>query len=456
MKLTFLGAAQTVTGSRFLLETNGQKILVDCGLFQGLKKLRELNWRALPVVPASIDAVILTHAHIDHSGYLPLLVKNGFKGKVFCTTASAELCAILLPDSGYLHEEDAARANRYGYTRHRPALPLYTQQDAVKSLQQFVPLDFNKLHALKQGIKFEFTPAGHILGAACVHIYANNWHLVFSGDLGRPNDPVVQPPARVANADYLILESTYGNRRHAQDDPLDILEAVIRKTVARSGKLLIPAFAVGRAQSLLYYINQLKRQQRIPNLLVYLDSPMAISVTELLQRHCDRQHLSMDDCKAITDGVIYTRKSEDSKAIYLKHLQNNQPVIIISASGMLTGGRVLHHLKNYIIDPRNTILLVGFQAPGTRGSRLLNGETDIKIHGKLYPVNAEIVAMDNMSAHADYLEIVDWLEQFQRPPIKTFLVHGEYEAISSLKFKIEEKLQWDAIIPNYMEVIELD
>lgn len=453
MKLTFLGATGTVTGSKYLLEDSSQKFLIDCGLFQGLKELRLRNWEQLPVNPTSIDAVILTHAHIDHSGYLPLLIKNGFKGPIYCSTATADLCDILLPDSGYLHEEDAARANKYGYTKHKPALPLYTQEDAYNALEQIKPVTFGDEHYLNDALSFRLTHAGHILGAACITVSDGMTSLTFSGDLGRLNDPVMNPPAYIQETDYLILESTYGDRLHDPTDPLEQLEKIITKTVARGGTVIIPAFAVGRAQSLMYYIYELKKKGRIPNIPVYLDSPMAISATKLLQQHHAEHRLSRGQCDAICSSVFYTQTVEQSKAIYNKN--NGLPSIILSASGMATGGRVLHHLKHFIGDPKNTVILAGFQAAGTRGARLAHGETEIKIHGHLYPVCAEIQKLDTMSAHADYQEILEWLGHFREPPRKTFLTHGEPEAASSLKFKIEEHLGWNVEIPEYSQTESL-
>jgi metallo-beta-lactamase family protein len=453
MRLTFLGATGTVTGSKYLLEDGGKKFLIDCGLFQGLKELRLRNWEKLPVDPASIDAVILTHAHIDHSGYLPLLVRNGFKGPIYCSSGTADLCDILLPDSGYLHEEDAARANKYGYTKHKPALPLYTQEDAYTALEQIKPLSFGDEYRLSDMLSFRLSHAGHIVGASCVHVNDGQTKLVFSGDLGRLHDPVMNPPAQIQDADYLVLESTYGDRLHENTNPLDQLEMIISKTTARGGTVVIPAFAVGRAQSLMYYIHELKSTGRIPDVPVYLDSPMAISATKLLQEYHAEHRLSKKQCAEVCSSVFYTKTVEQSKEIYSKN--NGLPMIIISASGMATGGRVLHHLKHYIGDPRNTVLLAGFQAAGTRGARLVHGETEVKIHGHLYPVRAEIDKLDNMSAHADYQEILEWLGHFREGPRKTFITHGEPEAASSLKFKIEEHLGWRAEIPEYGQTEEL-
>ena len=453
MKLTFLGATGTVTGSKYLLEDGCKKFLIDCGLFQGLKDLRLRNWEAPPFDPSSIDAVILTHAHIDHSGYLPLLVKNGFKGKIYCSPATANLCDILLPDCGYLQEEDAMRANKYGYSKHTPALPLYTQEDAYNALEYIKPVSFGDEHRLSEFLSFHMTHAGHILGAACVHITDGQTKLVFSGDLGRPNDAVINPPAQIQEADYLILESTYGDRLHETTDPLDQLEAIINKTAARGGTVVIPAFAVGRAQNLIYYIYKLKEAGRIPDIPTYLDSPMAINVTKLLQEHNAEHRLSPAECAKVCSSVHYTKTVEQSKAIYSKN--NGLPTIVISASGMATGGRVLHHLKAYIGDPRNTVVLAGYQAAGTRGARLAHGETEIKIHGDLYPVRAEVVMLHNISAHGDYQEIMDWLGHFREPPRKVFLTHGEPEAVSSFKFKLESHLGWNVEIPEYGQSEEL-
>ncbi|MCB1563208.1 MAG: MBL fold metallo-hydrolase [Alphaproteobacteria bacterium] len=452
MKLTFLGATGTVTGSKYLLEDDNRKILIDCGLFQGLKELRLRNWEKLPFNPASIDAVLLTHAHIDHSGYLPLLVKNGFDGPIYCSSATADLCDILLPDSAHIHEEDALRANRYGYSKHKPALPLYTQNDAYNALEKFKPISFAQEYPLGDILSFSLSRAGHIPGAACIRVSDGQTDIVFSGDLGRPHDPLMKEPAQIQSADYLVLESTYGDRLHATEDPLEQLEAIITRTAARGGTVVIPAFAVGRAQSLMYYIHRLKTENRIPDLPVYLDSPMAISATKLLEEHNEEHRLSKQECAAICGSVIYTPTVEQSKSIYTRN--NGLPSIIISASGMATGGRVLHHLKHFIGDPRNTILLAGFQAAGTRGARLEHGETEIKIHGDLFEVRAEIDMLSNMSAHADYREILNWLGHFREAPRRTFLTHGEPEAASSMKFKIEKHLGWAVEIPEYKQTVE--
>lgn len=451
MKLTFLGATGTVTGSKYLLEDGNTRVLLDCGLFQGLKELRLRNWDVLPVAPSSIDAVVLTHAHIDHSGYLPLLVKNGFKGKIYCTAATFDLCGILLPDCGRIQESDADRANRYGYTKHKPALPLYTEEDAYRSLEHFKVLDFGHEHRLGEFLNVTLSRAGHILGAACARFTDGQTSVVFSGDLGRPNDPIMKPPVHIQKADYLVLESTYGDRRHEQIDPMQEMEDVINRTVRRGGIVVVPAFAVGRAQLILYYIHELLRQRRIPNIPVYLDSPMAIDATKQWQDHVDEHRLDAKKCGEVCRTARYVQTVEESMALD----QQAVPAIIISASGMATGGRVLHHMAHYIGDARNTILFAGYQAAGTRGDRLVRGEKEIKIHGHILDVRAEIQNLDSLSAHADYAEIMDWLRGFASPPRRTFLTHGEPQATASFKEKIEDQMGWNVEIPEYLQTVEL-
>ena len=454
MKLTFLGATGTVTGSKYLLEDGIQKIMIDCGLFQGRKELRLRNWESPPVDPLKMNALLLTHAHLDHSGYIPKMVKNGFKGPIYCSEATFDLCKILLLDSGYIQEEDAARANRYSYTKHNPALPLYTKQDAEDCLQYFKPVDFGQQHRLSDNLSFTLYRAGHILGASFIRVTdGSGTSIIFSGDIGRLNDPVMKAPAQVQGADYLVVESTYGDRLHDKSDPLKDIEKVVKQTAGRGGTVVIPAFAVGRAQALMYYICKLKNDGRIPkNLPVYLDSPMAINASDLLCKHMNDHRMPRTLCMDVCGIAEYTRTPAESKAI---SQSNNVPKIIISASGMATGGRVLHHLKHYVGDKRNTILLAGFQAAGTRGDRLARGETEIKIHGQMWPVRAQIVKMDNMSAHADYSEILMWMENFTSPPRKVFVTHGEPEAAKTMQEKIKEKFGWNAVVPDYMQSEEL-
>lgn len=447
MKITFLGATKTVTGSKYLITVDSKKVLVDCGLFQGYKELRLRNWDKLPINPHEIDAVILTHAHIDHSGYLPLLVKNGFKGNIYCTRGTKALCTILLPDSGHLQEEDANRANRYGYSKHNPALPLYTAEDGTRALDQFVVVDFDQPLRLFDSLAVKFLPAGHIIGSSMVHLEHHNKSVLFTGDLGRPNHPVMKTPAKVTSVDYLIVESTYGDRLHDATNPLDQLADVIQQTAARGGSIIIPAFAVGRSQDLLYFIYLLKQANRIPNIPVFLDSPMAQDVSDLLCQYSGEHRFTAELAKTICKIAQYTKTPEASKALD----QYNGPIIIISASGMAEGGRILHHLKAFLPESRNTILLTGYQAGGTRGDRLLRGESEIKIHGAMIPVRAQIKSINSMSAHADYKEMLDWLENFKRPPRKVFITHGDIDATQSLKEKIEEKFNWKCVIPEYLQ-----
>jgi metallo-beta-lactamase family protein len=449
MKLTFLGATETVTGSKYLVENGKKKILVDCGLFQGLKELRLRNWDRPPVDPTTVDAIVLTHAHIDHTGYIPKFVKAGFQGPIYCSEATYDLCRILLPDSGYLQEEDAKQANMHHYSRHHPALPLYSKKDAEACLELFQPVTMGEEHHLSDQLKFSLHHAGHILGSCFVRMIAENGpSILFSGDLGRMQDPVMRSPAKIQQADYIVVESTYGDRLHDTRDPTEQIAEIVKRTAARGGTVLIPAFAVGRAQSLLYHLYLAKKRNMMPDLPIYLDSPMSINATELLNKHMAEHRLSKEECAAVCEIAEYTRTVDQSKAI---NETNNMPKVIISASGMATGGRILHHLKHYLGDPRSAILLAGFQASGTRGDRLARGEEEIKIHGQMWPVRAEIIKMDNMSSHADYNETLSWLENFTSAPHKVYITHGEITAANSLKEKIEEKFGWQAVVPSFRQ-----
>ncbi len=451
MKLSFLGATGTVTGSKSLLQLGSKNVLIDCGLFQGYKELRLRNWDRLPVKPESIDAVILTHAHIDHTGYLPLLAKNGFKGPIYATQATKALCSIMLPDSGHIQEEDANLANRFGFSKHKPALPLYTQEEAENVLEQFQPLAFDKKHPLFEDSYFSFSKAGHIQGSAFVTINHRNTSIAFSGDIGRPFDPVMCEPAMIESVDYLVLESTYGNRLHQKEAPDLQLARVIKETAKRGGTLIIPSFAVGRTQSLLYYIHMLKSKRAIPDIPVFVDSPMATHATKIFCQYADELRLSKNQCTDVCNVATYVQSVEESKALDSQRM----PMIIISASGMATGGRVLHHLKAFAPDSRNTILFSGYQAGGTRGARIMHGEREIKIHGQLVPVRAQVEMIDNMSAHADYHEILQWLGHFKTAPKKVFINHGEQDAALALKAKIEQTLHWQCLIPEYLQTVNL-
>lgn len=452
MKLTFLGATETVTGSKFLVETAGKRFLVDCGLFQGFKELRLRNREPFPIDPKTIDAVLLTHAHIDHSGYLPLLVKLGFSGKIYSTHATRDLCEILLLDAGRLQEEDARRAGRYGYSKHKPPLPLFTEDDAKRSLKHFECIRFEKVQQLAKGVTISFSRSGHILGSSFITFVSEDKKLVFTGDLGRPHDPVMLPPAKIEFADYLVLESTYGNRRHPDVDVLNSLEEIINSTFAKGGTVVIPAFAVGRTQVILYYINKLKQEHRLAsNVPVYLDSPMAQDATTLWCNYMEEHNLTKDESAEVCSLAGYVQSQEASKRLNA----SSTPAIIISASGMAEGGRVLHHLAHYAPHSENTILFAGFQAAGTRGARLLRGEREIKIFGSLIPIRARIENLDTLSSHADYEETLQWLTGFKSPPKQVFLTHGEPDAAASLKSKIEAKFGWKVTIPHYLDAFDL-
>lgn len=451
LTLTSLGAAGTVTGSKHLLEADGRRILVDCGMFQGLKVLRERNWAPLAIPPESIDAVVLTHAHLDHSGYLPKLVRDGFRGPVYCSSATADLCDILLKDSARIAENDAEYANRRGHTKHKPALPLYTVRDAEAALKQLKPIAFETETSVEGGAKMQLRRAGHILGAATVEFNWQGRGIVFSGDLGRYDDVFMPDPAPVNAADYVVVESTYGDRIHPKNDPMEALGAVVERTVRRGGTVVIPAFAVGRTQVLLYHLWMLKRAGRIKSVPIFLDSPMAINATELLCGHLDDHRFSAETCEQSCAIATYVRDVEDSKAI----VSNPMPKIVIAGSGMATGGRVLHHIKAFGPEAKNTILFAGYQAVGTRGARLLAGETEIKMFGQWIPIRAEIANLPELSAHADAGEIIRWLRGFEKPPRRTFIVHGEPDASDALRVRIERELGWDAAVVDDQRRYEL-
>ncbi|HYD97385.1 MAG TPA: MBL fold metallo-hydrolase [Noviherbaspirillum sp.] len=452
MQVQFLGATGTVTGSKYLVTSDSARILVDCGLFQGYKELRLRNRAGLPVDASAIDAVLLTHAHLDHSGYIPLLVKHGFQGRIYCSEATRDLCRILLPDSGHLLEEEAGHANRHAYSRHDPALPLYTQEDAEASLRYFHPVKFGRRFAVAGDLHAELGRSGHILGASHVTLDDGQTRIVFSGDLGRMNDPVMAPPEQIERCDYLVVESTYGNRRHDPADPMILLAKTVRETVNRGGVVIVPSFAVGRAQTLLHYMDRLKQAGEIPPVLpVYLNSPMAADVTALYRKHRGEHNLDDEQCRAMCSVAKIVNSVEESKALNLMRV----PMVIIAASGMATGGRVLHHLKAFASDPRNTILFAGFQAGGTRGAAMLAGAENIKIHGEYVPLRAQVVQIENFSAHADADEMLSWLSRFSAPPKHTFITHGEPEAARALRERIEEALDWQCSVPEYQDKIEL-
>lgn len=449
--LSFLGAAGTVTGSKYLLQNGSQRLLIDCGLFQGERELREANWAQFPVDPASISAVVLTHAHLDHCGYLPVLVKGGFRGDVLCSEASADLCEILLRDAGHLQESDAHFANRHGFSRHKPALPLYTVEDAQAALRQLWTIPFHQDQTLPGGARLRLSRAGHILGAASLEIEWNGVSVLFSGDLGRFDDPLMVDPEPHPASQYLVVESTYGDRRHPQVDPQSELDEFVSRTVRRGGTVVVPAFAVGRAQTLLFYFERLKTAGKLANVPIFLDSPMAVNASEIFCHHRQDHKLSEPDCRSTCAVATYVRSVEDSKRLSTMTI----PKVIISASGMATGGRVLHHLKRFAPDPKNTILFAGYQAKGTRGAAMVAGVATTRIHGEDIPVRAEVKNISALSAHADAEEIMRWLRTSSSAPAMTFITHGDPAAANSLRARIENDLGWRAVVPVQRDVAVL-
>ena len=456
-ELTFLGAARTVTGSKYLLDHRGHRILVDCGLFQGLKDLRLRNWEDCPVPADSIDAVVLTHAHLDHVGYLPRLVAQGFRGRVFCTGGAADLCRLVLPDAGRIQEEDARQANKHGYSKHRPALPLYTEGDARRALTHLQPLGYERPIEVAPGITIEFAPAGHLLGSAyALARLSGAGTVLFGGDLGRYGRPVLRDPADAVDADVVLMESTYGDRDHELDDDGEALAKIVRDTVQRGGKLIIPSFAIGRVEELLYWVRRLERERQIPVVPVYVDSPMA---AEALRFYAARVSELDPDMLPAQKGVPVfgserfqtVGSPQQSKAL----TASRQSAIVISASGMATGGRVLHHLVAALPDPKNTVLFVGYQAAGTRGRLLVDGAGEVRIHGRQVAVAARIARIDSMSAHADRVELLRWLGTLPRRPGRLCLVHGEPGPMDAFKALVKERLGWDAQTPAHAERIEV-
>ena len=445
LRLHFFGASGTVTGSRYLLQSREQKLLIDCGLFQGYKQLRSRNWDRLPFDPRTVGAVVLTHAHIDHSGFLPALVRAGFRGRIYCSEGTHELCKILLPDSAHLQEEDARFANRHGLSKHKPALPLYTREDAQACLEQFSPVVRDETFEPLASFNVTLRSAGHILGACFARVAADGVSVTFSGDLGRQSDPILKPPATPPASDYLVCESTYGDRKHPDVDPETELAGWLQRAYERRGVVVVPAFAVGRAQTLLLHIARLKRAGKIPDVPVYLDSPMAIDASALYHKFMHEHRLNEEECRLMCAAPTLVNTPEQSKDLD----RRSGPMIILSASGMATGGRVVHHLKSFITDPKNLVLLAGFQAPGTRGGALVQGAKTLRMHGEEFPVRAEIGQLQSASSHADAEELLAWMRQLPTPPRGTFVTHGEPAASDALRARIERELGWRAEVPEY-------
>jgi len=448
--LSFFGAVGTVTGSRYLVESAGRRVLVDCGLFQGFKQLRLRNWNPFPVPPETISDVLVTHAHLDHSGYLPALVRRGFRGTIHATPSTIALCELLLPDSGHLQEEEARYARRKAYSKHREPLPLYTVDDAKAALDRFKPVAFDEVLHIADDITARFVPAGHLLGAASVRLTVGGRTIHFSGDLGRSKDAIVRNPEPFAGADILVVESTYGNRKHPDSDPAAEMAEVINRVVGRGGTILVPAFAVGRIQAVMLLLSRLKARGEIPDVPVYLNTPMGVNATAIYNRFHEEHRISRDECKAMFELAIRVRSVDESIALN----ENTEPKIIISASGMLSGGRILHHVISFGQDPKNAIVLSGFQAGGTRGAALAQGSREIRIFGVERQIRAEIIQLEGLSGHADADELLEWMGK-ARPPRMTYVTHGEPEAADALRFRIDHELGWEVRVPEHLERIDI-
>lgn len=450
--IQFIGGASTVTGSKTLLECAGKRILVDCGLFQGLKELRLLNRKPFPVDPNTIDAVVLTHAHLDHSGYIPLLVKNGFKGPIHCTYPTMDLTSIILRDSGKIQEEDAERANRHQYSKHNPAQPLYTRQDAENCLDQFIPHNLNEWVILNNEFKFQFLNSGHILGSAFIDMKVGSKKFIFSGDIGRKDPMLLYPPKKLREADYIIMESTYGDRIHKIENVKEVLAKIIDETIGRGGILMIPTFAVERTQEIIFLLNELGKENRLPKVPIYLDSPMGIESTNVFDNYPTWQDLSKRDTENMFDCVKFIKNSQQSKAIVL----DKKSKIVLAGSGMISGGRIIHYLNNHMDNPKNTLLFVGFQAIGTRGRDILEGEKQIKFFGELHEVKCDIQYISSLSGHADKEEIMEWLGHFHRAPEHIFINHGEPKQSEALRKHIQADLKWNCTAPLLNERFEIE
>lgn len=448
INIHFLGAASTVTGSKYLIEVLDKKIMVDCGLFQGLKKLRNLNWEYLPVEIASVDMVLLTHAHLDHTGYLPRLVKSGFKGKIYGTAPTLDIAEIILRDSAKIQEEEAAQANEKGYSKHSPAQPLYDLKDVDSTLTRFEEVPLDKWLPLFDAIKVRYQYNGHILGATFIEIDAAGKRLVFSGDIGREEDYLLFPPKKPEQADLLFIESTYGDRLHPEGNIEEELLQIIQQTYQEGGTLIIPSFAVERTQTLMYLLWQLRKKGLMPNMPVYMDSPMGANVLHVFHRSAAWHKLPKEDCDKMCDYIQTVASFRETWEV----IDNKSPKIVIAGSGMVTGGRVLTYLTKYLEKPETRVLLVGYQAEGTRGRQLQEGAHEVKIYGKYYPVKAKIIMLQGLSAHADQRELLNWLGGIKNTPEKVFIIHGEAHAADVLRVKIKDEHGWECIVPELYSI----
>ncbi len=452
IKIHFLGGAGTVTGSKTLIEAKGKRILIDCGMFQGIKPLRELNWEPLPILPSTIDFVLLTHGHLDHCGWLPRFVNQGFRGKIYCTAPTKEIAKLIMADSAKIQEEDAERANENHFSKHVVAEPLYTVEQAEQVTPLFRIISVNEEVALDAEITAQFFPAGHIIGACSISVNAGGTILLFSGDVGRDNDDLMLPPVKPQAADYVLLESTYGNRLHPETDPLIQLEAYVNNTIRKGGNVIIPSFAVERAQSIMFLLWRLKKEGRIPDVPYILDTPMGISVLQIFSDYPKWHKAKLHEIREMTEMFRLVSKYEDT----IETIYDEQPKVIIAASGMITGGRVLSYLERYIGKPETTIIIVGFQAEGTRGRKLLEGAAEIKMHGKYYNVQANVVELTGLSAHGDQKDLLNWLSELKDPPKHVYLVHGENKAADELRIKINERYGYQTSAPLLNQVVELE
>ena len=451
LKIHFLGAAGTVTGSKFLLETPEINILIDCGLFQGIKSLRELNWKDFSFDPKAIDLILLTHGHLDHTGYLPRLVKQGYKNPIVGTPPTLGIAEVILKDSAKIQEEDAERANKEQYSKHQPAVPLYSTKDAEKTIGFFESINLNEWYQISENIRYRYQSNGHILGSAFIEIDIFEKRFVFSGDIGRKRDVLLEPPNKPERADYLFLESTYGDRLHPEDNADEIFTKTVQETIRNQGNLIIPSFAVERLQGIMYRLYLLIKRNKIPEISIYIDSPMGNKVLGLFQGFSKWHKVDSDEFKKMLSYFNIITSYRDT----WKTLDENRTKIVIAGSGMVTGGRVLTYLRYLIDKPETTVLLAGYQAEGTRGRQLENGASEIKIFGKYCPVKAKILKIESLSAHADQQELLDWLSEIKNVPEKVFLIHGEPTALDSLRVKLKDQYNYKIEIPELHDIVSL-